>query len=63
MRPTGAPILMTNKATPTPETIYAQADKELACPKCGELRQVEVTQYLRRIEAFCKTCAHAWQLG
>ena len=45
------------------ETIYAQAIKEILCPKCGETRQVEVTQYLLKLEAFCNTCSHTWRLG
>lgn len=45
------------------DPVYAQAVKELVCPKCRETRQVEVTQYLLRITAFCNTCAHAWKLG
>ena len=46
-----------------PSDVYAQATKELMCPKCQEIRQVEVTQYLRKIEAFCAVCAHTWKLG
>ena len=43
--------------------VYAQAIKDLRCPRCAETRQVEVTQYLLCITAFCNTCAHSWKLG
>lgn len=52
-----------NVEQPRAETVYAQATKELMCPKCLEIRQIEVTQYLRKIEAFCNTCSHTWKLG
>ena len=48
---------------PVAETAYARAIKELQCPRCAETRQVEVTQYLLRLEAFCNTCSHTWKLG
>lgn len=48
---------------PGANQIYAQAVKEIICPKCQEIRQVEVTQYLRKVEAFCNTCTHLWRLG
>lgn len=43
--------------------IIAQTKKEIPCPKCNDDRQVEVFQYLLKVEAHCDTCSHTWKLG